>query len=281
MTTDKIQVADLVSFMQDNMGMNPMTIYCQFTGKPIGRVYQDEVEAIVESHTSLEEAADDMFLRVLGSMRPSLHWNVMRESSLDEMAKSRPTETLAYLLNRLFQRPEHLKTPLVLRLDDQHSRIQMWAWIQAQSPFVLSYLYARLIEIDAKMNLSQQSCGMAARDLFDNFDSFIENFGDWYDRMIARWRASQKAEEDSRRWFKGNTVARPAYFSSWLEAKPESKTAKAKKEKAKANTELDSLFAAVMEAANDKNAESPAPVIETKPVGTTKAPAWLRKKGAN
>lgn len=281
------RLSDVVTYMQDNMGVNPMTVYCQFTGKPVGRIYQEEVLAVLSPMNDIEEDSDDLLIRTLASMRPSIMWNYMRSESLDDLMVKRPIETLAYLLNRLFQPSDYGKLPLAARLDDLHTRIRLFNFIwNEMSGTDQKRLTEMLIEVDAKMNLTMQTIDLRATDFMLFFDKAMESIEAWHTYSIKRYERSQRLEEDQRRWMKGNTLARPAFFRSFMEAKPETKTAKGKRLKTAEQLENEALFLAVMaEADASDSVETPLKSPESqlsKPTeakaGLTKLPAFLIKK---
>lgn len=271
-TNPEFDVEALIDYMQVNMGMNPFTLYCQVTGKPIGRLNPDELAPFLKG--DIDEVADDLFIRILASMRPSIHWNRMRDESLAVLAKSQSIETLAYLLNRLFQPVDHLRIPLARRLDDLHARIRTFNKLALIDPADRERIFAWLIELDAKVNLNQinveQDFGGVkitgvTRDSFENGDweDFMLGLEGLYESFIAKWKRNQRLEENQANWFKGNTLARPAFFNSFMEAKPESKTAKGKRIVKERDVQLDALFDAVM-------LESPEPKPIVIPVEPTK-----------
>lgn len=284
MTTEMqtFNTESLVTFMQDTMGVNPFTIYCQLTGKPIGRIDSDELSLFLVPGADVEQVADDLFVRIIASMRPSIHWNVMREDSLTKLAVSRPNETLAYLLNRLFQPNDYWKRSRASILDDQHQRIKLFSFIESMNIEKRESLYSMLIEIDAKMNLSQQFIDLRPVDFMLFFNESFAAIEAFYADCMKRWARQQKAELDSARWFKGNTVARPAFVKSFLEAKPESKTAAKKRVRRQEDDELDALFHAVIDAAE----ANPTPKLEVAVIAaatptstvTRKVPAFLIRK---
>jgi hypothetical protein len=294
MTTDSFnpKLASLVTYMQNEMGINPLRLYCQITGKPIGRIEADELTPFLNNNHDVDSIADDLFVRIIASMRPSIHWNVMRESTLEAMAKARPIETLAYLMNRLFQPTEFYKLPLTRRLDDQHQRIKLYAFLETMDTAKLDSLYTMLIEVDAKMNLSQQQIDLRCVDFMLFLDESMITINRWYLDCIKRWNRTQQHNETQANWYKGNTVAKPAFFRDFIEAKPESKTAKSKRVAKAKDMELDALFDAVMqqaESADPIQAEveaiaptptaSPAPTFIRNPKPTPK-PTSFAGRGA-
>lgn len=274
-------LSDVVTFMQDTMGINPLTIYCQFTGKPVGRLYQEEVESLFGLNPDVETIADDLMVRTLASMRPSIMWNYMRSESLDLLMQERPRETLAYLLNRLFQPSDYGKLPLAARLDDLHTRIRLYSFILDMDVKDQKRLMEMLIEVDAKMNLTMQTIDLRATDFMLFFKDSMEAIERWHEFCMKRYARNQRLEEDQRRWMKGNTLARPAFFRTFMEAKPESKTAQGKRVKTAEQLENEALFRAVMAEAESSDkpelALEPAAPLAPK-AGVTKLPAFLLKK---
>lgn len=285
-------LSDVVTYMQDTMGINPLTVYCQFTGKPVGRMYQDEVEALFDLNDDVESIADDLMVRTLASMRPSIAWNYMRSESLDLLMQKRPVETLCYLLNRLFQQSDYGKLPLAARLEDLHTRIRLYDFIQtmhSENMARFNRLLQWLIEVDAKMNLTQQTIDLRATDFMLFPDKALEAIESWHTFCMKRYDRNQRLEEDQRRWMKGNTLARPAFFRSFMEAKPETKTAQGKRLKTAEELEMAQLLLSVMAEATAASESQPAAIIAqvkvapapkpvASPVGVTRIPAFLLKK---
>lgn len=285
--THSTKLAEVIDFMKTNMGINPMSVYCQFTGKPCGRLYQEEIESLFDLNSDIETIADDLMIRTLASMRPSIMWNYMRSESLDDLMVKRPIETLAYLLNRLFQPSDYGKLPLAARLDDLHTRIRLFDFLFNEvSAADQTHLMQMLIEVDAKMNLTQQTIDLRAADFMLFPVASMEAFVLWHTFCMKRYERSQRLEEDQRRWMKGNTLARPAFFRTFMEAKPETKTAQGKRVKTAEQLANEALFRAVMaEAEGDSESPAPtptpvAPAPSAPKAGVTKLPAFLIKKVA-
>lgn len=284
--THSTKLMEVTDFMKTNMGINPMSVYCQFTGKPCGRLYQEEIESLFELNDDIEAIADDLMIRTLASMRPSIMWNYMRAESLEDLMVKRPVETLAYLLNRLFQPSDYGKLPLAARLDDLHTRIRLFDFLYTQVAAAdQKRLMQMLIEVDAKMNLTQQTIDLRATDFMLFFEKAMEAIKTWHLWCMKRYERNQRLEEDQRRWMKGNTLARPAFFRSFMEAKPETKTAQGKRVKTAEQLANEALFRAVMAEAEgtiESPEPTPTPVASITPkVGVTKLPAFLLKKVAS
>lgn len=266
--------AVMETFYAQYPGVDPLAIYCQFTGKPIGATYGDEFQSILDSlKGDPEEIADDIALRLFASMRPSMRWNKIRSETLDEMRKSAPIETLAYLLNRLF-------TPLdkgnILAI--HHDRIRLWSrleeWGFTESTNTILYY---LLEIDAKLGLNQEVPPFSVEQLLNDFESMpilLTAFDEWHTRRIKYYDQKMKQFEESDRWFRvGNTLAKPAFFNAFMESKPPSKTTKVKAEKAaESKFFADLLFEVMGEPNLDGEAKAKPKEVAKIPVPSTKMP---------
>jgi len=108
-------------------GFDPQVVYCSITGRPIGR-FDDEI--IIESLAEMgtmddEEVLDDLLTRTLSSMRPSPNWNMADAHSLKRRVKSAPTQTLSYLLIRLYSPHSGLKQGFMERTREYLRRISI------------------------------------------------------------------------------------------------------------------------------------------------------------
>lgn len=220
-------IAVCTKFM-DEIGFNPAYLYCQVTGKPIAK--STELVDLIESlKGDVDGVIDDVALRVLASMRPSVFWNAMREHSLQDMRLQRPIELCAYLLNRLFAPSTGVdKLALPDRLGMYSDRIKSYALLaQWGMDERLDSMMFMLLELDAKLNLSRESCPFTAYDFFFDAPTHNERLAmltEYYEKRIAHYNRQQKVELDEARWFKGNSLARTPYVSAFWEKKPLSPT---------------------------------------------------------
>lgn len=236
-----LQRVAVVSEFQSVYGFEPSAVYCSITGKPIGRT--DEFCDLIDSlRGDASDVADDIAVRIFASMRPSLFWNKMREDSLETLRKSRPTETLAYLLNRLFA-PKRGADMLAVN----HDRIRLWQkleeWGVNDSTNTLTYY---LLEIDAKLNLSELSAPFTVEDFLTRFDTMpllLEKVQAWYLAQLDEYSRLLKRNELNTRWWRsGHALAKPAFFAAWQESTPPSPTAM----KATAKREEKDFFAGLL-----------------------------------
>ena len=90
----------LAAFEQRHRRIDAQTIYCLFTGAPIGITTMDELLFVIETLDGTpKEKADELAIRVVGSSRPGLMWIKTRVADIDQMRARFPVETLCYLRN--------------------------------------------------------------------------------------------------------------------------------------------------------------------------------------
>jgi hypothetical protein len=223
-------VDTLLSFNAE-YGFNPFAIHCQVTGKPIGLIGNEEMMSVLslicESNDGADEAASDLWLRVISAMRPSLKWNKFRSETLAHMRKVDPVETLAYLLNRMFAPHNRLRGGMLPIHYEE--RIKAWQliehWGVTDHTNTLSYM---LLEIDAKMGLDVEQPPFNWRDFYgaESMNHRIEMLQAWYADLMIRWEKRLKAEEMQTRWMRhGNALSRQAFSEAFMESKPLSATA--------------------------------------------------------
>lgn len=280
MTTDRnIQIYQLV---ETNYRIEADAFYCSITGKQIGSLNTYEWRGLIESLSgTIEEAADDLAMRSLASMRPSMRWNRMRMETLDEMRSSAPIETMAYLLNRLFESKDIAKV-----MSQQLDRIHLYAHMEEgfakhncaeaspdhhmnpvpaeASPTSLSNgnvihgkldaaehheafheLMLMLLEVEAKLGLREESApiGISVRALLLQP---AESLFTWLLGRLKQWHVDRmayhaKCERDAI-FHLANPGARRAYARQWFESAPKSEATIAREAKQSQANFFDSLF---------------------------------------
>lgn len=231
-------ITDIIDSCVAQHGFDPSGIYCQLTGKRIGSTPMEEFESVVNlvGCDSADEIADDIAIRVLASMRPSLKWNKFRAESMTQLRKSDPTEMLAFLLNRLFAPLNHRKIGIDNLLGTYADRIRGFQllneWGVTDATNTLLYM---LLEVDAKWNLDTESAPFTAYDFFfdaPTMEHRVEMVQAWYANRMIAWEKRLKAEEQMTKWYRfGNALAQPAFRDAFMESKPLSPTAIKKAEK--------------------------------------------------
>jgi hypothetical protein len=212
-------------FMDSYPGIDPFGFYCSVTGKRIGR--NAEVEDFLTAQpvdSDPEALADDLALRIFASMRPSILWNRMRMETLDELRVSRPVEVLAYLLNRAF-------TPIKggNAISIAHDKIRTFHACSDLRGFdreAFDSVMFLLLEIDAKQGLNTVYPTFRVDDLIaatgaDGCESFMQMLRAWHHNLMREHEKFQKRMEMETRWWRsGNALAKPAFFSAFMAAKP-------------------------------------------------------------
>jgi hypothetical protein len=253
-------------------GFDPFRIYCQVTGKPFATILEEEMDSVLslvcESNDDADAAAQDLWLRVVASMRPSLKWNKFRSNTLAELRVSDPIETLAYLVNRMFGPHNRLKGGMTL--SHYEERIKAWQrikdWGVTDETNTLTYM---LLEIDAKMGLDVEMPPFNWLDFFDadSMKHRVEMTQGWYGQLMVRWEKRIKEEEMSVRWMRhGNVLAKPAFADAYQESKPLTITGIKRAEKqAEKAIFSEALFEVLGEIFDSKSMEprpeAPAPVL--------------------
>jgi len=229
---------ETVNHFHTEYGFSPSQIFCQVTGKPIGDYSDNEFQSVLslicESNDGADEAADDLALRIFGSMRPSLRWNKFRVETVAELRVSHPDETLAYLINRMFAPHNRLKGGVTPRHLEE--RIKAWkhieSWEQSDDTNTLMYM---LLEIDAKMGLDVEQPPYNWQDFFnaESMKHRVEMLQGWYSQLMERWEKRIKAEEMQTKWMRhGNVLAKAAFRDVYMESQPLTQTAIKKAAKA-------------------------------------------------
>jgi hypothetical protein len=260
----------LAQFVSD-YGFEPLFIYCQVTGKPIGTFLAEEQDSVLnlvcESNDGADEAASDLWLRVIASMRPSLKWNKFTAQSLAELRVSHPVETLAYLVNRMFTPHNRLKGGVTFRHFEERIKAfkQIESWGQTDDTNTLTYM---LLEVDAKMGLDVEMPPFNWQDFFDaeSMKHRVEMLQGWYGQLMVRWEKRLRDEELQTRWMRhGNVLAKPAFADAFMESKPLTMTGIKKAEKA-AEKQIFAdaaweVLSGILDSAKEPLPDAPRPVI--------------------
>lgn len=268
-------------------GFDPTNVYCSQTGMPIGRF--DE-SIILDSLTEIgfnmddDEIVDDLLTRTLSSMRPSPNWNFITKNSLRSRVKSSPTQTLSYLLIRLYEPHANLKVPFESRLRDHLRRVTIYRLLtqvsQSNHESIKSALAEwtyLLVEIDALYNLT--TLPVPGNDIVDmlgaiaaehgapGFDSqlnlFLQGWRDWHGKLYGEYERKQQAAIRQDQWLKGNPQAAPARTMLFFEQKPKSEATVKRQAKAKDDSEMVVLLRNIMEKAarGIEETETPKPKV--------------------
>lgn len=258
-------------------GVNPTLIYCLMTGRPIGQTF--EFDELIESlDGEPADIIDDVVLRTLASMRPSIRWNRLRTESLDSLRKTHPVETMCYLLNRLLTptKEQRLKGSV---LDHHRDLIQLYSKLTEDtdsSPESWANVMLALLTIEARAGLLTQEAPITFADLL-KLESPIEGIEKRIDIWCAKRIAFIDNAEADAKWFAANPGARRAMMSAFWEVKPKAEsTVKKEAKQREANTlgaMLDELLSPGITASKpeaQRPAATPAPKVTARP--STKMP---------
>ena len=265
-------------FCSNYPGVDPTATYCLATGRMIGANY--EVTELVESSDmDLEELADDIAMRLFAAMRPGIFWNKMTLRTVGNLQVTRPTETLAWLLNRLMNPPEFKGSIFAIH----HDRILTFQWCESLSAETITRLVDALLNVDARLNLNAMSDGPTLDTLLFDGVAAIDTF---VTQANIKADKREKAMEMQTRWYRdGNTLSRAATVESFFRKRAESPSpAKAAStEKAKTAIMMDNILAALMTGTATPDSRSvetpkatPAPAATPKSGGL----AFLKKKAS-
>lgn len=213
-------------------GVDPRTIYCQHTGRPIGSLDSSELRLVFDmiGLDDSEAIADDLFVRTMNAMRPSPAWNYVKPDSMNKLRLSNPDSLLAYLLHRLAEpvrdNPnDRLLDSLETRRGIFHARVQRWSQLESLSlgsDHRDRILYL-LIELDYKFNLNRIAATLP--DFIDvtpeSLDDFLVELTSLRDKLVeAEIRKQQRDAAADRSYRDGNSTMRGAFTSAWLAARP-------------------------------------------------------------
>lgn len=204
-------------------GVDPGLIYCLVTGKPVGESYEytDLVNSLVGETDHL---VDEVMLRVLASMRPSLRWNRMKIDTLNDMRVAAPIETMAYLLNRLLMPLASAKNSHDF-MSLHSNRIQLFAKLSESwdnhAKEALDAVLLKLLEIESKLGLLTEESPITYAQLLDAerpLEAILGRLTKWHEERV-KWHEAQEREA---RFFAANPGARKAMASVFWETKPKS-----------------------------------------------------------
>jgi hypothetical protein len=245
----------IIEAVKQGYGFDPAYYYCSMTGKPIGYTFGSELDDVVESIPgTVEEVADDVAMRVLASVRPSIKWN---------KRKSHPQETMAYLLGRLFTTSKW-ESRNWTQTKFNHDQILIFARLSDVEADSVSFKHCMLmlLEIEAKLQLVTEEPPFSARRLIDASDIIqaLEDALTPYhaERMKAWLKAEREAIFTAR-----NPGASRAYFKAWMDQAPISTEQSEAQVKKQVKKNESNIMAGLLDALmGDAPAKPVSPVME-------------------
>lgn len=237
----RYSLSEVIKRADDSYGFDIRGIYCLHTGKPIGRLFDEELEFALNDEASddLDDLADAMAVRVVAAMRPSPALNKPDHLTLKNYAARNQTDIMAYLVNRLHGNRDLLTKrhgtnsfqPLMQRITDYQRLASMTA-----NGFDFAPWTHWLLELDVKMNLHDLrpplvrqsrkgnwvSSTVDGESLFNVLDAATAEqlfviFESWVFNQLGVYEDRYDAQTRQQAWFRGNRMVATAYTRSWME----------------------------------------------------------------
>lgn len=256
---------EIIAACKLERGFDPSAIYCQVTGRPIGFVTHNELNAVIQQILPCDDdtIVDELWTRTMASMRPSPVWNMLRADSLDKMLAHDPKALLAYLMNRLYD-PVEKNVSLDERLGILANHLKVWQKIDSIEFTAedLDAILVVLLTLDARYGLRNhnhpaiiQSFDWALNHVSDH-KALIRHLNDWLESLDKRREeAERKALATTRYYQSGNSLVKKAAATQEEKVKPVSKS----KAAIIAKQEEKDFFASIL----DEIMENDSPVMPT------------------
>jgi hypothetical protein len=230
-----MNIQDITSAMIAETGINPTRIYCQVTGRSIGRIDEDEFALILSQigECDLDDLISELWTRTVASMRPSPAWNkYVGKESLAIMLDRDPRGLLCYLMNRMYKPAQKGNQPLPVEdeLRFTANRITVANRIMQQeidSP-MLHQILLQLLEMDSLYGLKSIATLVPVK---INVADLLPDFNEEYlDSLIAHKnaiseahaKAIRKAQSEARFTSERNYLTGKAYTKQFVKVTPPS-----------------------------------------------------------
>jgi hypothetical protein len=244
---------------QAQHGFNPTYVYCLNTGKQIGYLTESEYELLVDlsKEDDIESTCDNLWTRILVSLRPSAQWSMVQLDSLKQMLDTDRIGVLSYLLNRITA-PASLKTAS-LEIQMSHRAAIIKRRIQLQqstaSAESINRLLLALLAFDSKFSLTRYDSSSWFRwptaDLDDStVNQMANNVESREDALVEQAEKEAKRNRTLATYPDGNRLTRSAFTKTWLES-PQTALSADRARKVHASQRPPSLRAAKLKAEDD------------------------------
>lgn len=235
------KLAALITRCKAEMGFNPLTIYCQVTGKPIGQLAETELAIMIQQagHCDPEDLVSELWTRTIASMRPGPAWNYIRRDSMEKMLNQQPKDLLAYLLNRLYDPTNH-NMSIDQRFQVLSTRISVYERIQTLDLETESFnqLLLVLLDLDTKFGIKGRFMQheLLQLDWFLSHENsivgLIRQLNEWLESQTAAVALAEKKALNTQRFYaKGNSLTRQAFVTQFTRVMPPSKAGAERKAK--------------------------------------------------
>jgi hypothetical protein len=254
----------IVDSMVYSTGINPYSVYCQITGRPMACLESSEINLLwqtIDCQMDDDAIIDELYMRTIMAMRPSPAWNYIERDTLNRVRKTNPKSMIAYLLGRYYEPRDKAYNRLVRtvdqRLTDGANRIKLYQRItHLEQTDDLDEFVTMLLLIDAEFNLSTidvfQAFPKSPIDLdFSNLSQYISTLQTGYLKLCATREAF--AKRNAYYSNPGNPMTRNAATKGFMDLKPKSAAVIMKEERVAKMNELTNIIAAFMRGTDGVN----------------------------
>lgn len=240
-TVDQVQES-----MMETYGMDCFALYCVVTGKPYGNIGHYELEDNIRfvDEDDLETYVDDLAVRMIAGMRPSLNWSRVEPVSIEFARHNDKAGLLAYLIHRANENKTPRDMAFADILDRNVARIRSYRMIAALVDEVDTFeLTQLLLQADSIGNLHRfpaprvalnehnrivrvKPSAMGSISLFhymfltpEYYPSLVTAVRTWVEDIMEQIeKESRIAMADARfASTQGNRLTTQAYTRSWME----------------------------------------------------------------
>lgn len=274
-------VHEVHDYMFEHFGVTPFHQYCSVTGRPYGEITIHELETTIRflDNDDLESFCDDLFVRMIAGMRPSLNWSRVEPITIEFARHNDKAGLLSYLVHRVNESKPSADMTFAEMMDRNQKRIKTYRKIATLVEQVDTFeLVQLLLQADSFGNLHRFTAPIyqgkvpVLAKLFDestldaaHYPALVEQTRKWVESiLVILEKESRVAMSDVRAAATyGNRLTTMAYSRSWMEKPVSALTPEARKRKeskadgtwakrtkraiaaAKKQEEIDSLFASV------------------------------------
>lgn len=236
------RIGTIVHRMITETQVNPLTIYCQITGAPIGTLDREEFDlvlATIDDTMDDDVIVDELYIRTIMSMRPSPAWNYIQHSTLNKLRIADPIRLASYLLGRYYEPRDkaydRLKRTIDQRVTDGINRIVSYVACESlisAPPEQVKQFVTLLLLIDSEFDLSEMSQFVDFPKTpvdFDveNLEKYVAALQSAYQAQIVKRDARARKQKLDSNFFErvGNRLTSDVATKAFMELKPLSATA--------------------------------------------------------
>lgn len=237
---------EVCDYMIKTFGVNPYNVYCSATGMVCATTSLQEIESLIRfiDNDDLESFCDDLFVRTIATMRPSLKWSRIDPVSIEFARHNDKAGLLAYLIHRANEPKAAADLTFQDIMTRNQTRIKSYAAIEALTKeydcFELTQL---LLQADSIGNLHRfhaplvalnehgrieriKKSGVGGKSCFSpefltahHYPALVNIVRSWVEDILEQIdNESRIAMADARfASTQGNRLTVTAYTRSWLE----------------------------------------------------------------